>query len=474
MVKTRTVVQTRTHAQKYFQKVSKTGGGCGEDSENEQEVINEQPEKEMRNQKVLISSFANDRNSSCLESSVIPVKSANLSNSAYSIVNSHNSSSNGGSPKYKKMQNFHPNNHPTSINEYENHSKYANDDQSYQSAVVNSQERGRLVNSYNYHPYAVAYQDISAKSVPNHNDKLHLQNLNQGGKRKHSEINSTDIRTDSSIAIVRSKVPQSQHLDYPYQLPSNNMINDQNSDRSDCYHDPSVTFPQSLSCDSLMEYEGEGAEVLFRMKEMTEITTQKTFPQIPRNNLNSAVVSVSSLASSSGLGSLGEVERKSSVPSSMATKNHDVLPYNRNVYGNEHDNEHENIHENEHENEIHGDVLETPWESETRTSSRVHTMSTNDEHDSYSFNSMRLVTSSEQRDFLKRVTALLDQGVQGLSSLEALLAASSSQGQGHDQQHDQREHNNSEDGSGIDLYQYVYFRLIFDRKNVSNECYFFP
>ena len=101
-------------------------------------------------------------------------------------------------------------------------------------------------------------------------------------------------------------------------------------------------------------------------------------------------------------------------------------------------------------------------------------MSTNDEHDSYSFNSMRLVTSSEQRDFLKRVTALLDQGVQGLSSLEALLAASSSQGQGHDQQHDQREHNNSEDGSGIDLYQYVYFRLIFDRKNVSNECYFFP
>ena len=472
MVKTRTVVQTRTHAQKYFQKVSKSGGGCGEDSENEQEVVNDQPEKEMRNQKALLSTFANERNSGsnsgCLENSTFPIRNANGSSSTYSIVNSHNSSGiSGGSPKYKKMQNFHP----TSINEYENHLKYANDDQTYLSGA----ERGRVANNYNCHPYAVAYQDTLVKQLPSQSDKLHPQNLNHGGKRRHSEMNSTDVHIDSSMAIIRNKAPQPRHEDYPYQMTSHNMINDQNSDRSDCYNDPNVTFPQSLSCDSLMEYEGEGAQVLFRMKEMTEKTSQKTpSSQNAKNNLNSAVVSVTSLSSSSGLGSIIEVEKKSSLAPSVAGKNLDGLPYNRNVYENEHENKHENDHKNDqkldHENEnekeneidsgIHSDIIDAPWENENRTSSRLHTMSTNDEHDSYSFHSMRLITSSEQRDFLKRVTTLLDQGVQGLSSLRALLAASSLQG--HEQHQYQRECNNFEDDSGID--SYLFFLLILHQK----------
>ena len=92
MVKTRTVVQTRTHAQKYFQKVSKSGSGGGEDSENEQEVTNEQSEKEMRNQKLQIQSFANERNcgSGSSESSGSPPKNNNNNDNSTNNNNNNN------------------------------------------------------------------------------------------------------------------------------------------------------------------------------------------------------------------------------------------------------------------------------------------------------------------------------------------------------------------------------------------------
>ena len=400
MVKTRTVVQTRTHAQKYFQKVSKSGGG--EDSENEQEVAEEgsgSGSGSGSNSKAVPT--ISERSSASSESSSPPSKICN--NSPVKKIHCHHE---GGDKSWGRGRD-------------------GDRDSGGQS--------GRGGNVYDYYPYTLTYPEN--QNSGNVNQKESIVPHGSVSKRKHTDLSVSDstsgqYHTNSQKQQSRAK-GSSTHGDYPY-MYTHNGSKAQSGDRSDCYQDPGSTFPLSLSCDSLIDFEGEGAQVLFMMKERTE-----TNLNAPVDNIHSAVVSVTSQMSGTGSNSGSGSGRANSAHTqhahsngnnntknapSLTIKNPDNLRLSSNGSGSG------SIGGNL--NNENRDGPDTPWESEVRAlEARMvfNTRTSQNENDPVPSlkGPVLLTTTSEQRDFLKTVTSLLDKGQGGLQALETLLLVSS-------------------------------------------------
>ena len=354
MVKTRTVVQTRTHAQKYFQKVSKSGGG--EDSENEQEVAEEITASK-------VAPLISDRSIASSDSSSSPSKGCT-------------------SPKHLRR----------GPQEYEGYGKAEKPD--------NSTGRG---NAYDYYPYKIPYPDPYSTSKE-FMDKKNSPPL--AGKRKHIEVSETELsysasnvnnsraKTSSHITVPGSSSGIGRNWDYtyPYTVPDGKRM-----DRSDHYEECNTSaLPLSLSCESLMDMEGKGAQVLFMMKEMNE-----TSLNTPTEQHSNQPYSIPKINQSKAFGS-----------KPLKIANPESVPHTHGAYS---DNQ---------------DGPDTPWESEVRAleakialEPRTVSSGDRDSEKSESPHTSKFTTPSEQKDFLKKIMMTLDMGHEGLSSLEALLTS---------------------------------------------------
>ena len=356
MVKTRTVVQTRTHAQKYFQKVSKSGGG--EDSENEQEAVEEIAASK-------VAPLISDRNIASSDSSSSPSKG-------------------NASPKHLRRG-------PSQ--EYEGYGKIEKQD--------NSTGRG---NAYDYYPCKIPYPDqySTSKELMDRKSSPPLT-----GKRKHIEVSESEL-SHSAANINNSRAKTSSHIPNPgsssgigrnwdYTYPYT-VSDGKGMERSDRYEESKPKLlPLSLSCESLMDMEGKGAQVLFMMKEMNE-----TSLNTPKDNqLSNQPCSIPKINQSKAFGS---------IPLKIA--NPDSVPHTHGAYS---DNQ---------------DGPDTPWESEVRAleakiafEPKTVSSGDRDSETSDSPHASRFTTPSEQKDFLKKIMMTLDMGFEGLSSLEALLTS---------------------------------------------------
>jgi hypothetical protein len=376
MVKTRTVVQTRTHAQKYFQKVSKSGGG--EDSENDQDGAEETPMPK-------VAPLVSDRS----------VASSDSSNSPSKVCNE--------SPKIflKKGQGG------MSAGVHDSYTLKG-------GARSDGPGRSGKQSTYDYYPYTIPYPDAypsvgysdAAEKDQNQNPPNQNQNI---GKRKHFELTAAEVLAAASYPPVvkpspRTKGPRSGpgSWDYPYQYPGPHP-NGVDANQKQLQ----VQLPLSLSCESLMDMEGEGAQVLFMMSEMNE-TSLNTPTEIPKTvKCPEPQVSIPNppLRSVPSTGSKSLLSLTISNPESI----------NHSTGGSE-----------------NHDAPDTPWESdvralEARTSFMSRTACTGESESSDSSHAMKFCTPTEQRDFLKKVTALLDKGYEGLPLLESLLDSAASQ-----------------------------------------------
>lgn len=379
MVKTRTVVQTRTHAQKYFQKVSKSGGG--EDSENDQDGTDETPMPKVAplvsDRSVASSDCSNSPSKVCIESPKLFLKKGQ-------------SGLSGGA-----------------------HDSYP------LKSVARSEGPGRSgkQSAYDYYPYTIPYSDgypPVGYSDTAEKDQLPLPPNQIIGKRKHFELTAAEVMAAASYPPVvkaspRTKGPRSGpgNWDYPYKYPGPGPhVN--GIDQGECHKPPQVQLPLSLSCESLIDMEGEGAQVLFMMSEMNE-TNLNTPTEPPK--ATHCLDPAQTLSSNPPVRSVSSSGPKSLLSLSISNP--------------------ESINHSTGGSENH-DAPDTPWESEVRalearTSFMSRTACTGESENSDSTNTMRFCTPTEQRDFLKEVMALLDRGYEGLPLLESLLDSAASQ-----------------------------------------------
>lgn len=354
MVKTRTVVQTRTHAQKYFQKVSKSGGG--EDSENEQEAAED----------IVISRVApltSDRSIASSDSSSSPSKGCT-------------------SPKHLRRG---------PVQEYDGYGKVAQPD--------NLTGRGP---GYDYYPYKIPYPDTypTSKELMDKNNSPHIT-----GKRKHIEVSEPEssysaanmntsrvkILSQTPIPGPASGMERNWDYTYPHTISDGNRMD--RSVRHEEYN--SSVFPLSLSCESLIDMEGKGAQVLFMMKEMNE--TSLNTPTDPQHS--NQPFSIPKTNQSKVFGS-----------KPLKISNPESVPHTHGAYS---DNQ---------------DGPDTPWENEVRALEakivlQPRPASSVDSEGNESPHTSKLTTPSEQKDFLKKIMTILDMGYSGLQSLETLLTA---------------------------------------------------
>jgi hypothetical protein len=377
MVKTRTVVQTRTHAQKYFQKVSKSGGG--EDSENENDATEESAVK--------VVPFSSERSSATVSSK----------SSSPSKVSS-------GSP-------------PTTSSKNKGSSGMEGMCDGY---VVKSPAREEVTASQaKQHPYGYHAYTVPSSTFPTIGPDSHESDPYWTGKRKHFELTSAEVLAGQPYPSKTSDGSNSWNWGpttrpYPGREPvriGRNVNQDTNE-----------AFPSSLSSEFLMDMEGEGAQVLSMMKEMNE--TNLSMPNEQSTHHTNTVQKVNTAQAGRGRGS-------NSLPSGLTIFN----PESINHYtGTSSDNQ---------------DAPDTPWESEVRAlEARIAFLprdtSVGGSENSDGSHLQKLSTPSEQRDFMKRVTTLLDRGFRGVSALEALLSAAAT----NVQEDSDGENPNTKEGSG--------------------------
>ena len=156
-----------------------------------------------------------------------------------------------------------------------------------------------------------------------------------------------------------------------------------------------------------MDMEGEGAQVLSMMKEMNETNLSMPSDQSHQTHTTQKV----------NPSQTGRNKGSNSAPSSLKIFNPESINhYAGGGGGGCSDNQ---------------DAPDTPWESEVRAlEARIAFLpsatSVGESENSDAPHLQKFSTPSEQRDFMKRVTTLLDRGFRGVAALEALLCAAAS------------------------------------------------
>ena len=374
MVKTRTVVQTRTHAQKYFQKVSKSGGG--EDSENENDATEESAVKAVP--------FLNDRTATVSNKSSSPSKVSN---------ESPTSNFSKGSKGMEAMCDGYIVKSP------------ARDD------VTASQVKQ---NPYGYHAYTVPSSGYPTIGGDAHENDPYAPLWS--GKRKHFELTSAEVLEGQPYPSKISDGSNNWNWSsstHPYpgtgreQVRIGRSENHDNSNPNSNSSSSNGAFPSSLSSDYLMDMEGEGAQVLSMMKEMNETNLSMPNDQLHHTHTSQKI----------NPSQTGRSKGPNSAPSSLTIFNPESINhYAGGGGGGCSDNQ---------------DAPDTPWESEVRAlEARIaflpRATSVGESENSDAPHLQKFSTPSEQRDFMKRVTTLLDRGFRGVAALEALLCAAAS------------------------------------------------